>query len=67
MLNLMDVLFAAITVSVKMSLQNPGLILAQGCEIGELVTIEKDVTIWPNKVIEDAAIVSRSVILGKQI
>ena len=43
-----------------------GLILAQGCEIGELVTIEKDVTIWPNKVIEDAAIVSRSVILGSK-
>ena len=43
-----------------------GLILAQGCEIGELVTIEKDVTIWPYKVIEDAAIVSRSVILGSK-
>lgn len=43
-----------------------GMILAQGCEIGELVTIEKDVTIWPNKVIEDAAIVSRSVILGNR-
>lgn len=43
-----------------------GLILAQGCEIGELVTIEKDVTIWPYKVIEDASIVSRSVILGSK-
>ncbi len=43
-----------------------GLILAQGCEIGELVTVEKDVTIWPDKVIENAAIVSRSVILGSR-
>jgi mannose-1-phosphate guanylyltransferase / phosphomannomutase len=43
-----------------------GLILAEGCEIGELVTVEKDVTIWPDKVIEDASIVSRSVILGSK-
>ncbi|MDD5117665.1 MAG: sugar phosphate nucleotidyltransferase [Sulfuricurvum sp.] len=43
-----------------------GLILAEGCEIGVLVTIEKDVTIWPNKMIEDAAIVSRSLILGNK-
>lgn len=43
-----------------------GLILAEGCEIGELVIVEKDVTIWPDKVIEDAAIVSRSVILGSK-
>jgi len=43
-----------------------GLILAEGCEIGELVSIEKDVTIWPNKVIEDASIVSHSLILGNK-
>lgn len=43
-----------------------GLILAQGCEIGELVTVEKDVTIWPDKVIEAASIISRSVILGSR-
>ena len=43
-----------------------GMILAEGCEIGELVSIEKDVTIWPDKVIEDASIVSRSVILGSK-
>ncbi len=43
-----------------------GLILAEGCEIGELVTVEKDVTIWPYKVIEDASIVSHSVILGSK-
>ncbi len=43
-----------------------GMVLAEGCEIGQLVTIEKDVTIWPNKVIEDASIVSSSVILGSR-
>ncbi|NOZ90590.1 MAG: NTP transferase domain-containing protein [Epsilonproteobacteria bacterium] len=43
-----------------------GLILAEGCEIGELVTIEKDVTIWANKVIEDASIVSNNIILGSR-
>ncbi len=43
-----------------------GMILAEGCSIGQLVTIEKDVTIWPDKMIEDAAIVSRSVILGSR-
>ncbi|PHS38961.1 MAG: mannose-1-phosphate guanyltransferase [Sulfurovum sp.] len=43
-----------------------GIILAEGCEIGELVTVEKDVTIWPDKKIEDAAIVSTNVILGSR-
>lgn len=43
-----------------------GLILAEGCEIGDLVTVEKDVTIWPEKIIEAASIVSRSVILGSR-
>ncbi len=43
-----------------------GLILAEGCEIGQLVNVEKDVTIWANKVIEDAAIVSNSLILGSK-
>lgn len=43
-----------------------GLILAQGCEIGELVSVEKDVTIWPDKVIEDASIVGSSLILGSR-
>ena len=43
-----------------------GLILAEGCEVGELVKVEQDVTIWPNKVIEDASIVSHSLILGSK-
>ena len=45
---------------------NAGIILAEGCEIGELVTVEKDVTIWPDKKIEAAAIVSSNVILGSK-
>lgn len=43
-----------------------GMILAEGCEIGELVKVEKDVTIWANKVIEEASIVSSSLILGSK-
>ncbi|WP_309499843.1 sugar phosphate nucleotidyltransferase [Sulfurovum sp.] len=43
-----------------------GMILAEGCEIGQLVNVEKDVTIWPDKMIEDASIISHSVILGSK-
>lgn len=43
-----------------------GLILAEGCEIGQLVNVEKDVVIWPDKVIEDASIVSSNLILGSR-
>lgn len=43
-----------------------GLVLAEGCEVGDLVSFEKDVTIWPDKVIEDASIVSQSVIFGSK-
>jgi len=43
-----------------------GLILAEGCDVGQLVSFEKDVVIWPDKKIEDAAIVSSSLILGSK-
>ncbi len=43
-----------------------GLILAQGCVVGELATFEQDVTIWPDKEIEPASIVSRSLVLGNR-
>lgn len=43
-----------------------GMILAEGCEVGELVKFEQDVIIWPDKVIEDASIVSHSLILGSK-
>jgi mannose-1-phosphate guanylyltransferase/phosphomannomutase len=45
---------------------NAGMILAEGCEVGQLVKIEQDVTIWPDKMIEEAAIVSHSLILGSK-
>ncbi|MFC2073283.1 sugar phosphate nucleotidyltransferase [Campylobacterota bacterium] len=45
---------------------NAGMILAEGCEVGQLVKVEQDVTIWPNKMIEEAAIVSHSLILGSK-
>ncbi|MDD2567110.1 MAG: sugar phosphate nucleotidyltransferase, partial [Thiovulaceae bacterium] len=43
-----------------------GLILAEGCDVGELASFEQDVTIWPNKTIEPASIVTRSLILGSK-
>ncbi|GIU00297.1 mannose-1-phosphate guanyltransferase [Sulfurovum sp. TSL6] len=45
---------------------NAGMILAEGCEIGQLTKIEKDVTIWPDKKIDDASIVNNSLILGNK-
>ncbi len=43
-----------------------GLILAQGCEVGELVTFEQDVVIWPDKNIEAASIVSNNLVWGNR-
>ncbi|MBU1658620.1 NTP transferase domain-containing protein [bacterium] len=43
-----------------------GLILAEGCEVGRLVSIDKDITIWPNKLIDNASIVSNNVIWGSK-
>lgn len=45
---------------------NAGMILAEGCDVGQLVKVEQDVTIWPEKKIEEAAIVSHSLILGSK-
>lgn len=45
---------------------NAGMILAEGCEIGQLAKVEQDVTIWPDKIIEEAAIVSHNLILGSR-
>jgi len=50
----------------KNSKMTAGIIVAEGCEIGELVTVEKDVTIWANKEIESASIVSSNLILGSR-
>lgn len=43
-----------------------GLILSQGCEVGELSSFEHDVTIWPDKKIEPASIVSHNLIWGNR-
>lgn len=43
-----------------------GLILAEGCEVGELATFEHDVTIWPDKKIEPASIVSHNLVWGSR-
>ncbi|NPA81449.1 MAG: NTP transferase domain-containing protein [Epsilonproteobacteria bacterium] len=43
-----------------------GMILAEGCKIGELVSIDKDIVIWPNKIIDEAAILNNNVIWGSR-
>jgi len=43
-----------------------GLILAEFCEVGELTVFEQDVTIWPDKNIEAASIISHNLILGNK-
>ncbi len=43
-----------------------GLILAEGCDVGELSSFEQDVIIWPDKEIEPASIVSHNLILGSR-
>lgn len=43
-----------------------GLILAEGCEVGELTRFDKDVTIWPDKKIEPASVVTNNLILGSK-
>ncbi len=43
-----------------------GLILAEGCHVGKLVRFEQDVTIWPQKEIEPASIVSHNVVWGNR-
>ncbi len=43
-----------------------GLILAEGCEVGQLARFEQDIVVWPDKVIDDAAILSNNVIWGSK-
>jgi len=43
-----------------------GLILSEGCEVGELVIFQQDVVIWPDKKIEPAAIVNNNLVLGSK-
>ncbi len=41
-----------------------GVILAEGCKVGKLASFEQDVTVWPYKEIEPAAIVTNNIIWG---
>lgn len=43
-----------------------GVILSEGCEVGELVSFEQDVTIWPHKKIEPASIISHNIVWGSR-
>lgn len=41
-----------------------GVIIAEGCEIDQLVSFEKDVIVWPEKMIEEASVISNNIIWG---
>jgi len=41
-----------------------GAIIAEGCEIDALVSFEKDVIVWPEKMIEEASVISNNIIWG---
>ncbi len=43
-----------------------GAIIADNCDILDHVTIEKDVIVWPDKIIEENAIVSNNVVWGSK-
>ena len=43
-----------------------GVILAEGCSVGKLARFEQDVTVWPDKEIEPAAVVNRNVVWGSR-
>ncbi len=47
-----------------MVIAKAGVILAEGCQVGKLVKFDQDVTIWPDKEIEPASIVSNNVVWG---
>jgi mannose-1-phosphate guanylyltransferase/phosphomannomutase len=43
-----------------------GVIIAENCEIDNLVSFENDVIVWPNKVIDEGSVVSNNVIWGSK-
>ncbi len=43
-----------------------GVIVAEDCDIGDNVSFERDVTVWPDKIISDNSIVSNNVIWGSK-
>lgn len=41
-----------------------GVIIAEGCEIGKKASFEKDIIVWPDKIIDPSSVVSNNVIWG---
>jgi mannose-1-phosphate guanylyltransferase/phosphomannomutase len=41
-----------------------GVIMAEKCEVGKKVSFEKDITMWPEKIVDDNSVVSNNVIWG---
>ncbi len=43
-----------------------GAIIAEDCDIGDNVSFERDVTVWPDKIVSDNAIVSNNIVWGSK-
>jgi len=43
-----------------------GAIIAEASEIGSLTSFEKDVVVWPEKIVEEASIVSNNIVWGSK-
>ncbi len=43
-----------------------GVIIAENCEVEDFVSFEKDVTVWPDKVIEEGSLVSNNIVWGNR-
>ncbi len=41
-----------------------GVIIAEGCDIEDFVSFEKDVIVWPDKIIEEGSLVSNNIVWG---
>lgn len=43
---------------------NLGVIMAEHCEVGKKVSFEKDITMWPDKIIDANSVISNNIIWG---
>lgn len=43
-----------------------GVIIAEECEINKKVSFEKDIVIWPDKIVEESSVVSTNIVWGNK-
>lgn len=43
-----------------------GVIIAENCEVEDFVSFEKDVIVWPDKIIEEGSLVSNNIVWGNR-